>query len=176
MRQGFVKVAAVTPKIRVADTGYNAKVICQAIKEAADEGAKVIVLPELCITGYTCGDLFLQEKLLREAKNELINIAKFTADIDAIVFVGLPLAYKGKLYNAAAALNRGKILGIVPKTYLPNYNEFYEARHFTRGMEEVVDVRLTEEMIVRGSLDDESAKHFTCYAWGNSYRESLCIG
>ena len=148
MRQGFVKVAAVTPKIRVADTGYNAKVICQAIKEAADEGAKVIVLPELCITGYTCGDLFLQEKLLREAKNELINIAKFTADIDAIVFVGLPLAYKGKLYNAAAALNRGKILGIVPKTYLPNYNEFYEARHFTRGMEEVVDVRLTEEMIV----------------------------
>ena len=74
MRQGFVKVAAVTPKIRVADTGYNAKVICQAIKEAADEGAKVIVLPELCITGYTCGDLFLQEKLLREAKNELINI------------------------------------------------------------------------------------------------------
>ena len=148
MRQGFVKVAAVTPKIRVADTGYNAKVICQAIKEAADEGAKVIVLPELCVTGYTCGDLFLQEKLLREAKNELINIAKFTADIDAIVFVGLPLVYKGKLYNAAAALNRGKILGIVPKTYLPNYNEFYEARHFTRGMEEVVDVRLTEEMIV----------------------------
>ena len=148
MRQGFVKVAAVTPKIRVADTGYNAKVICQSVKEAAEAGAKVIVLPELCITGYTCGDLFLQEKLLREAKEELLHIATFTTDVDAIVFVGLPLAYKGKLYNVAAALNRGKILGIVPKTYLPNYNEFYEARHFTRGMEEVADVRLTEELTV----------------------------
>lgn len=148
MRQGFVKVAAVTPKIRVADTRYNAKVICLAIKEAAEAGAKVIVLPELCITGYTCGDLFLQEKLLREAKEELLHIAEFTTDVDAIVFVGLPLAYKGKLYNVAAALNRGKILGIVPKTYLPNYNEFYEARHFTRGMEEVADVRLTEELTV----------------------------
>ena len=148
MRQGFVKVAAVTPKIRVADTGYNAKVICQSVKEAAEAGAKVIVLPELCITGYTCGDLFLQEKLLREAKEELLHIAAFTTDVDAIVFVGLPLAYKGKLYNVAAALNRGKILGIVPKTYLPNYNEFYEARHFTRGMEEVADVRLTEELTV----------------------------
>lgn len=148
MRQGFVKVAAVTPKIRVADTGYNAKVICQSVKEAAEAGAKVIVLPELCITGYTCGDLFLQEKLLREAKEELLHIAVFTTDVDAIVFVGLPLAYKGKLYNVAAALNRGKILGIVPKTYLPNYNEFYEARHFTRGMEEVAAVRLTEELTV----------------------------
>lgn len=148
MRQGFVKVAAVTPKIRVADTGYNAKVICQSVKEAAEAGAKVIVLPELCITGYTCGDLFLQEKLLREAKEELLHITAFTTDVDAIVFVGLPLAYKGKLYNVAAALNRGKILGIVPKTYLPNYNEFYEARHFTRGMEEVADVRLTEELTV----------------------------
>ena len=106
MRQGFVKVAAVTPKIRVADTRYNAKVICLAIKEAAEAGAKVIVLPELCITGYTCGDLFLQEKLLREAKEELLHIAAFTTDVDAIVFVGLPLAYKGKLYNVAAALNR----------------------------------------------------------------------
>ena len=103
MRQGFVKVAAVTPKIRVADTGYNAKVICQSVKEAAEAGAKVIVLPELCITGYTCGDLFLQEKLLREAKEELLHIAVFTTDVDAIVFVGLPLEYKGKLYNVAAA-------------------------------------------------------------------------
>lgn len=132
MRQGFVKVAAVTPKIRVADTGYNAKVICQSVKEAAEAGAKVIVLPELCITGYTCGDLFLQEKLLREAKEELLHIAAFTTDVDAIVFVGLPLAYKGKLYNVAAALNRGKILGIVPKTYLPNYNEFMKRAIYER--------------------------------------------
>ena len=145
MRQGFVKVAAVTPKIRVADTGYNAKVICQAIKEAADEGAKVIVLPELCITGYTCGDLFLQEKLLREAKNELINIAKFTADIDAIVC-------ETDRRNDRANGNKAAF-------YLPR-----NAGTCDRGR------------ALRGSLDDESAKHFTCYAWGSSYRESLCIG
>lgn len=96
---------------------------------------------------YLWGSVFAG-KLLREAKEELLHIAAFTTDMDAIVFVGLPLAYKGKLYNVAAALNRGKILGIVPKTYLPNYNEFYEARHFTRGMEEVADVRLTEELTV----------------------------
>ena len=91
MRQGFVKVAAVTPKIRVADTGYNAKVICQSVKEAAEAGAKVIVLPELCITGYTCGDLFLQNLLLEEAKEALLRITVQTAKLDAVILVGLPI-------------------------------------------------------------------------------------
>ena len=145
MEQGFVKVAAVTPKIRVADTKYNAEVICAEIKKAAEQGAKVIVLPELCITGYTCSDLFLQEKLLRAAKEELLRIAVFCETVDAIVFVGLPFAWDGKLYNVAAAINKGKILGLVPKIYLPNYNEFYEARHFTRGKEKAELVRLNEE-------------------------------
>lgn len=135
MRDGFVKVAAVTPKIRVADTKYNTKVICERIKEAAEQGAKVIVLPELCITGYTCGDLFLQEHLLEGAKEALRRIVDFTKAIDALVFVGLPLMHGGKLYNVAAAVNNGSLLGFVPKTYLPVYNEFYEMRHFTRGME-----------------------------------------
>ena len=130
MRDGFVKVAAVTPKIRVADTTYNAGVIVEGIREAAVAGAKVIVLPELVITGYTCSDLFLQEYLLEQAKRALGTIAEETAEVDAILFVGLPLAYNGKLYNVAAVLCRGEVLGFVPKTYLPNYNEFYEARHF----------------------------------------------
>lgn len=144
MKQGFLKVAAVTPKIRVADTRYNAEQICDGIRKAAAQGAKVIVFPELCITGYTCGDLFLQEKLLLEAKEALFKIAGFTKDFDSVVFVGLPFAYRGKLYNVAAAISRGEILGLVPKVYLPNYNEFYEARHFYRGMERPVEAELSE--------------------------------
>ena len=146
MRQGFVKVAAVTPKIVVADTRENTKLICEEIRKAEESGAKIIVLPELAITGYTCSDLFLQEKMLREAKQSLLEIAAFTFALDCIVFVGLPLEYNGKLYNVAAALNNGKVLGFVPKTYLPNYNEFYEARHFTRGMDEAVTVRLGKDL------------------------------
>ena len=146
MRQGFVKVAAVTPKIVVADTRENTKLICEEIRKAEECGAKIIVLPELAVTGYTCSDLFLQEKMLREAKQALLEIAAFTFALDCIVFVGLPLEYNGKLYNVAAALNNGKVLGFVPKTYLPNYNEFYEARHFTRGMDEVVTVRLDKDL------------------------------
>lgn len=144
MRDGFVKVAAVTPKIRVADTVYNEKVICDGIKAASEQGAKVIVLPELCITGYTCSDLFLQEKLLSGAMQALLGIAAFTENLDAIVFVGLPLSYRGKLYNVAAALNRGEVLGFVPKTYLPTYNEFYEGRHFTTAMKMPVTVEYME--------------------------------
>lgn len=144
MKQGFVKVAAVTPEIRVADTKYNAESICKAIGEAHAKGAKIIVLPELCITGYTCGDLFLQEKLLRGAKAALVTITEFTVGMDGLIFVGLPMEHIGKLYNVAAVISDGVILGIVPKTYLPNYNEFYEARHFTRGMDEIVEVQITE--------------------------------
>ena len=150
MRQGFVKVAAVTPKIVVADTKENTALICAEIKKAEKEGAKIIVLPELCITGYTCSDLFLQEKMLREARQSLLEIAAFTFALDCIVFVGLPFEYNGKLYNVAAAVSNGKVLGFVPKTYLPNYNEFYEARHFTRGMEETVQVSLGEEVVPMG--------------------------
>lgn len=140
MRDGFIKVAAISPKIRVADAAYNSKVICEGIREAARAGAKVIVFPELSITGYTCGDLFLQESLLAGALEALREIMTFTEGQDAIVFVGLPFAYNGKLYNAAAAVKGGRLLGIVPKTYLPAYGEFYETRYFARGMEEVLTV------------------------------------
>ncbi len=141
MRQGFVKVAALSPKIRVADPKYNGQLIIKEMREAAKEAA-VVVFPELCITGYTCGDLFFQEQLLIEANEQLLLIAGQTADLNAIVFVGLPFAYRGKLYNVAAALCRGSVLGLVPKIYLPNYAEFYEARHFTGGMETPVQAEL----------------------------------
>ena len=101
MKQGFVKVAAATPDIRVADVTYNTKKICEAIEEADQERAKILVFPELCITGYTCGDLFTQDVLLRDAKAALLKIAGFTADKDILVFVGLPLSVDGKLYNVA---------------------------------------------------------------------------
>ena len=143
MKQGFIKVAALTPKIKVADVDYNKKLICDAVKEAGAAGAKIIVLPELCITGYACGDLFLQELLLRSAEKALLAVAEETKESDALIFVGLPYEHQGKLYNVAAALNRGKVLGLVPKTYLPNYNEFYEARHFTKGMERAVETELS---------------------------------
>lgn len=148
MKDGYIKVAAVTPQVTVADVKENTREILKVIREAAAQKAKIIVLPELCITGYTCQDLFLQEILLREAKDALLEISNQTKGIDALIFLGIPLEYHGKLYNTAAILNHGKILGIVPKRYIPNYNEFYEVRHFTKGMEEPVAVRLNQEITV----------------------------
>ena len=137
MRQGFIRVAAATPKVVVADPSENAERIVALAKETAGWGAKIIVFPELCITAYSCGDLFLQETLLAEAKRALLSVAAQTRELDALIFVGLPYEHLGKLYNVAAALNRGKILGLVPKTFIPNYGEFYEARHFAKGMQQV---------------------------------------
>lgn len=158
MEQGFIKVGAGVPKIKVADCQYNAGEIIRVAKEMGEAGAKVIVMPELCITSYTCGDLFWHENLLEEAKQQLLRIAQETAEVDAIIFVGLPLEYRGKLYNTAAALNRGEILGIVPKIHLPNYNEFYEARYFTSGAGVDGTVRLQDDpawMYEECSAEDE---------------------
>ncbi|WP_288774874.1 NAD(+) synthase [uncultured Eubacterium sp.] len=148
MRQGFIKVAALTPKVTVADTQANREEICRLMDEAEAKGAKILVFPELCITGYTCGDLFYQQVLLREAKKELLAIAKYTQRKDYLAFVGLPLEYNGKLYNVAAAVTQGKVLGLVPKTHIPNYNEFYERRHFAPGMKQPVPVALDEDTVV----------------------------
>ncbi len=136
MKDGFVKVAAVSPVVTVADVAANEKAIAEAVKEAEKRGAKIIVCPELCLTGYTCGDLFLQDTLLAAAEEGLEKVAKDLAEVDALIFVGLPLAKDGKLYNVAAAINRGAILGFVPKTCIPNYGEFYELRHFSPAPEQ----------------------------------------
>ena len=133
MRHGFIKVAAATPDIRVADVDYNKGQIIKQMDEAAEAGAKIIVFPELCITGYTCSDLFLQDILLNSAKKALVEIAEHTKNLDALVFVGVPIAVGGELYNVAAALNHGNILGFTTKSFLPNYGEFYEMRQFRPG-------------------------------------------
>ena len=133
MRQGFVKVAAATPDVRVADCRHNGNEIIRLIREMEKEGAKVMVFPELCITGYTCADLFWQELLVRSAREELVRIVQETSDVDALIFVGLPFEHSGKLYNVAAAVSHGEVLGMVPKIHLPNYGEFYEQRNFSSG-------------------------------------------
>ena len=135
MRDGFVKVAAGTPRIRVADCRYNAEQIFTLMREADKQGVKVLALPELCLTGYTCGDLFLQPTLLKGAEEGLATILEATKNLDMVAAVGLPVwdKWKNKLYNCAAVIQSGEILGLVPKTYLPNYGEFYEQRWFASG-------------------------------------------
>ena len=136
MRDGFISVAAGTPKIRVADCRYNAEQIFTLMREAAKQGVKVLCLPELCITGYTCGDLFFQDTLLKGAEDALSTILEATRNLDLVAAVGLPVRnpYDNKLYNCAAVIQKGEILGLVPKCYLPNYGEFYERRWFNSGV------------------------------------------
>ena len=133
MRHGFVKVAAVTPDLRVADVVYNTEKICEAITEVYEEGAKVIVFPELSLTGYTCSDLFAQDILLKKVRIALGEIAAYSKGKKALIFVGAPIAVEGKLYNTAATFHDGKLLALTTKTYLPNYGEFYEMRQFQPG-------------------------------------------
>lgn len=133
MRDGFIKIAAATPDLHVADCAYNTSEIVKLAKEAAAKGAKLITFPELCLTGYTCGDLFLQETLLEGAMQALGTVCRETAELQAVIVVGLPMRYNGKLYNIAAPIVHGRVLAFVPKTHIPNYSEFYEQRHFYSG-------------------------------------------
>ena len=134
MNQVFIRVAAATPRIRVAAAG----------------GVKVLVFPELCLTGYTCSDLFLQDPLLDAAKRELAELADMGKDLDLLVFVGLPWLRDGQLYNVMAAIKDGQILGLVPKTNIPNYSEFYEARHFHKGNRKPV----MEAVVMKSGVTD----------------------
>lgn len=145
MRHGFVKVAAATPMVKVADTAYNTEQIIELINKAAKEKVRVLVFPELCITGYTCGDLFLQNALLTSAQESLIKIVRATKNLNMVVMVGLPVMKLGNLYNAAAVIFEDKLLGIVPKINIPNYSEFYEARYFSKGNEKVEYIDILEE-------------------------------
>lgn len=133
MKHGFLKVAAAAPKIRVADCEYNAGVICEELKKAYRKKAKIIVFPELCLTGCTCGDLFEQELLLNSAKEQLLRIADFSGGRDALIFVGLPMEHKGSLYNVAAAVQNGRVLGLIPKKAVPSCGECFEGRYFSPG-------------------------------------------
>lgn len=143
MKDGFIKVAACTPEIQVADVDFNVDKIISQLEKCREEGVKVAVFPELCITGYTCQDLFFQNALLDKSMEGVVKIAKTTTDSDMLVAVGVPVRANGKLYNCAAVIQDGEVRAFVPKTHLPNYNEFYEARHFApyRGECAAIDLR-----------------------------------
>lgn len=140
MKYGFIKVASAIPSVKVADVHYNTRQIENIIIQAEGRGVEIITFPELCITGYSCQDLFRQQTLLDRAEESVMHLLDFTRQLDIISIVGLPIVVGDLLLNAAAVLQHGRILGIVPKTYLPNYNEFYEKRWFASAQ----DLRATE--------------------------------
>ena len=151
MKDGFLKAAALSPALRVADCVYNAGQIVRELQAAAARGVKLAVFPEFCLTGYTCGDLFLQHTLQQGALEGLQTVLDVSRELDTVVLVGLPLLVRGKLYNCAAVLCRGRVLGLVPKTYLPNYGEFYEKRQFTPGSTEVEWVTVCGQQVPFGT-------------------------
>lgn len=151
MRDGLIRVAAATPKVQVADVTYNREQICAMIEEGKEKQASIMVFPELCLTAYTCGDLFLQRSLLLKAKEELKKIVEATAGTGMMIFVGLPIEREGKLYNAAAVIHDGRLLAFIPKMNIPNYSEFYEQRYFNPGNESAVMMDWDGDKIPVGS-------------------------
>lgn len=135
MNYGFVKVAAAVPRVKVADCKFNAEKLENQILIAEGKGVQIITFPEMCITGYTCGDLFGQQLLLEEAEMALIQILNNTRQLDIISILGMPVVVNSTVLNAAVVIQKGKVLGVIPKTYLPNYKEFYEQRWFTSALE-----------------------------------------
>ena len=158
LKYGFVKTAAATPKIRVADCEYNANQIISCVKEAYENGAALLVFPELCVTGYTCSDLFLQSTLLKAAENAVLKIKNETKDLDIVFVIGVPIAVKQSLYNCGVVICRGEILGAVPKVNIPNYSEFYEVRHFTSGKNVNTEIAYAGEELIEIS----DTQYFTC--------------
>lgn len=177
MNYGFVRVAAVTPKMRVADVEYNADRIIEKIKECAERGVQAVAFPELALSGYTCGDLFLQPLLLSACLKELTRIVQETKNLNTLCFVGTPLVVYGKLYNVAAAFCAGKLLAFVPKKNLPNYAEFYEQRHFSVLSEEVDDcfVEVNGEKVPFGNNIVLQAENFASFTVGCELCEDLWV-
>lgn len=151
MKHGYIRVAAATPDVKVADPQFNRENIVRLIREGIERNTKIMVFPELCLTAYTCADLFGQDALLIKAKEELKMIVKETEGSDLLVFIGLPWERDGKLYNTAAAVQNGRILGLIPKTNLPNYSEFYELRYFEPGNKKPVMISWEEYEIPMGT-------------------------
>ncbi|MBO5772209.1 MAG: NAD(+) synthase [Clostridia bacterium] len=151
MRDGFIKVASIAPECRVADVTYNCQQICQQLDEAFERGAKVVVFPELCITAYSAGDLFFQDTLLNKAISGLETILQHTKGKKALVFVGMPFEVFSKTYNVAVALYDGKILGVIPKSNRPNYNEFGEKRVFAQVLSQTVEIELLGQNVPFGT-------------------------
>ncbi len=175
MKHGFLKVAAATPKIKVADCDYNGDNIIEIIEQAEEQKTKLVVFPELSITGYTCGDLFLQDTLLKAAKRNVKRIAIATEAKELMVVVGFPFLVKDKLYNTAAVIQKGKVLGLIPKKSIPNYTEFYEARYFSAGFEEGISVDFMGEEIPFGSGIIFKCKEMPEFVLGVEICEDLWI-
>ncbi len=152
MNYGFVKVAAAVPRVKIADCKYNAGQLESLIAIADGKGVQIIAFPEMCITAYTCGDLFGQQLLLEEAEMGLMQILNNTRQLDIISILGMPITVNSTVINAAVVIQKGKILGVVPKTYLPNYKEFYEQRWFTSALQVAEDsVRLCGQIVPMGN-------------------------
>lgn len=175
MRDGFIKVMAATPDIRVADCGFNTENIIKAVHAAEDAGAKLLVLPELCMTGYTCGDLFLQNILTDAALHGLYRVREATRGMDVAAVFTLPFLKGNKLYNVAAVVQDGRVLGLVPKTHLPNYSEFYEARHFVPGNPQVEHIRLFDGEVPFGAKLLFSCKNMENFVFGVEICEDLWV-
>ena len=137
MKDGFISVACGSPRVHLADCARNAEETFTMMRKAEQAGVKVLVLPELGLTGYTCGDLFYQDTLLRGAEQALATVLEATRNLEVVTAVGLPVQFHNRLYNCAAVIQKGMILGVVPKTHLPNYGEFYEKRQFTPAPKEL---------------------------------------
>ncbi|MDO5146912.1 MAG: NAD(+) synthase [Eubacteriales bacterium] len=150
MKDGFIRVAAASVDVKVADPEFNRQKVMEAVLHAADRGAKVLVLPELVLSAYTCGDLFWQTPLLEETKKQFAILLEETRQIPVVLVVGMPLVLHQNLFNCAVFLYRGKILGVVPKKHLPNYSEFYEMRHFTPGKRKVEMISLLGQQVPFG--------------------------
>ena len=151
MRDGFISVACGTPKLRLGDCHYNAEQTFTMMRQAEKAGAKVLVLPELGLTGYSCGDLFYQETLLRGAQEALSTVLEATRNLEVVTAVGLPVKVNNKLYNCAAVIQKGQVLGLIPKTHLPNYGEFYEKRQFAAAPEGNQSVTLLGKSVPFGN-------------------------
>lgn len=166
MKDGFIRVGAANIHTKIADCISNTEQIIKMMKKASENQTKVLVFPELAITGYTCEDLFFQERLLNEALNQLKNIVEASESFNMVTIIGLPYMWNHKLYNVAAVIYEGVLLGLVPKTHIPNYNEFYEARHFESGKDVHTEVIFNDQIIPFGS-------HIL---FENSFMPSMSIG
>lgn len=176
MKDGFVKIACAVPELKVADCDYNTDKIIGLISDAHSKNVKIICFPELSITGYTCGDLFFQSSLLNSAEENMLRIAQSTADMEIISIVGLPFVFVNKIYNCAAVIYKGEILGIIPKANIPNYSEFYEARHFTSGSESDYSTIINGQEVPFGINQYFECEELSGFSFGVEICEDLWVG
>ncbi|MDE6614251.1 MAG: NAD(+) synthase, partial [Clostridia bacterium] len=176
MKDGFIKCGGGTPKIVVGDCASNAKEIVALIKQADEKGIKLLALPELCVSGYTCGELFLQDALLDGVENAIDCILKETKRFDVVVALGAPLRCKGKLFNCAVVIYKGEIIGVTPKINIPEYGEFYETRHFASGsVVEYDEISVAGKIVPFGQLTYVNESCPNDYAFGVEICEDLWV-